>query len=436
MNVLMWFRRDLRSSDHPALAEAAASGAVLPLYIIAPSVWAAATASGRQWDFISESLQELRDSLARLGAPLVVRVGEVQDVLPRMVRQNAIDRICLTEAGQDDPDVSALRDWALGRDLIWSELPAPRPQQPALPAPQLQALAGIEPGALPHARALKLAEARCPHRQYGGRSRAEAQLRSFLTKRGLDYLDAQQQAALAERASSRLSPYLAHGVLSQAEVARACEAQAAIADPAWVDPLHRFRQNLLQRRRKTQQAMARPASQPAALTLFPCRSRAERFRAWKAGETGLPFLDASMRYLAKTGWLNHPMRAMAASVALHQLDLPFDAVSNHLARLCTDYDPQLHGSYMAGLAAGSKGIDPVRLGERLDPQGQFIRRWLPELAALPDSAIHSPWRWAQAGSLLGNRYPEPIANPAGSAPMARKSAAAPSAAPEQLALAL
>lgn len=436
MNVLMWFRRDLRSSDHPALVEAAASGAVLPLYIVAPSVWASATASGRQWDFMSESLQELRETLARLGAPLVVRVGEVQDVLPRMVRQNAVQRICLTQAPADDPETAMLRDWAAERDLIWSELPAPRPQQAALASPQLQAISGIEPGSLPHARALKLAEDRCPHRQYGGRSRAEAQLRSFLTKRGLDYLDAQQQAALAERASSRLSPYLAHGILSQAEVARACEAQAEVADPAWQDPLQRFRQNLLQRRRKSQQPMARVVTKAASLTLFPYQSRAERFRAWKAGETGLPFLDASMRYLAKTGWLSHPMRAMAASVALHQLDLPFDAVSNHLARQCTDYDPQLHGSYMAGLATGSKGIDPVRLGQKIDPQGQFIRRWLPELAALPDEVLHSPWRWAEAGSLLGGRYPDPIANPAGTAPPARKAAAAPSAAPEQLALPL
>lgn len=93
MNVLVWFKRDLRIHDHPALARAAGLGAVLPLYIVEPDYWALPDTSARQWAFTAETLTDLRGQLGAIGAPLVVRVGSAVEVLDRLCRQNGITRI-------------------------------------------------------------------------------------------------------------------------------------------------------------------------------------------------------------------------------------------------------------------------------------------------------------------------------------------------------
>lgn len=418
MNVLVWLKRDLRVTDHPALCQAAEMGKVLPLYIVEPALWAAPAASGRQWEFISECLLELREDLARLGAPLVVRMGDAVTVLERMRRQHEITHMLSHQDLAPAAPCSshtAVTLWAQERAVIWQEIPSPRATQTPLEAPRgLRAFSGLEPGAIPHARALKLKEDRCPHRQIGGRSRAEAQLHAFLTKRAAGYLSANRVAAVAERSSSRLSPFLAQGVLSLAEVgARAAQLQAE-PSYAWPNALQRFRYNLTLRRPHVGESLPAPALAPASskgLGLFAEIAAPEAKAAWLAGETGLPFLDAAMRYLSKTGWLNAPMRAMVASVALHQLQLSPQTVGTELARLCTDYDPDLHWANLHKLCESGRAINPVKLGEKLDPDGQFTRRWLPELASLSDAELHSPWRSIHAANVLGARYPEPIVNP-------------------------
>ncbi|MDR0810204.1 MAG: FAD-binding domain-containing protein, partial [Gemmobacter sp.] len=126
--------------------------------------------------------------------------------------------------------------------------------------------------------------------------------------------------------------------------------------------------------------------------------------AWLAGETGLPYLDACMRYLRATGWLDAPSRAMAVGCATALLGISPQAAGQALARRCTDYDPALHWPQV--LAA--RPVHPLRLGLRLDPGGSFTRRWLPELAPVPEPFLHMPWRWEGARHLLGRRYPEPL----------------------------
>lgn len=371
MNVLVWFDRDLRVADHPALARAAGLGQVLPLYVVEPELWQAPDRAARHWDFTAECLAELRDATGALGAPLVVRTGPAAAVLPALCRRHGIGLILRhRRAGAATPAAAA---WARAAGIGWEELD--ESDGAPLPAPAvLNPVPEVEPGPIPAARALRLAEDRCPHRQLGGRSRAMGRLE-----------------ALGGRGGARLSPYLAAGVLSLAE-ARAAAAEAR--GPAAAG----LRAGLARRARAVAAGAAAPAGPQAG---------AGPLAAWAAGETGLPLVDAAMRSLAATGWLDARLRALVAAAATGLLGIAPAAAGLLLARRFTDYDPAIHWPL-----AGTPGrADPARLAARIDPDGRFTRAWLPELAEVPDALLQTPWRWAGAPRLLGRRYPEPLADP-------------------------
>lgn len=441
MNVLLWFKRDLRVNDHPALARAAGMGAVLPLYIVEPEYWALPDTSARQWDMTAEALAGLRGDLSALGAPLVVRVGDVVTVLERLCRQHAITRVFSHEETGNlwtfarDRRVGA---WARASGIDWQELPQSGVQRrlpsrdgwarardgfmaaPLLPAPAaLEPVQGVEPGPIPTARALRMAEDRCPHRQTGGRGPGLALLDSFLNRRGEPYRSAMSSPLTGERACSRLSPHIALGTLSLREVVQAAAArQAEGPGGRWPGALTSFQSRLAWRDHFMQKLESQPDIETLALHraadgLRPRDPDATRLAAWEAGETGLPFLDACMRYLAATGWLNFRMRSMVMAVASYHLWLDWRATGAVLARRFTDYEPGIHWPQVQ-MQSGSTGINtpriynPVKQGLDQDPAGTFTRRWVPELAEVPDALLQTPWRWDGARRLLGRRYPEAI----------------------------
>ncbi|MDO8883382.1 FAD-binding domain-containing protein [Pseudotabrizicola sp.] len=452
MNVLAWLKRDLRIHDHPALGQAAEMGAILPLYIVEPEYWALPDTSARQWEFTAECLTDLRRDLAGLGAPLIVRVGDAVDVLDRLCRQNRISRIISHEETGNlwtfarDRRVAA---WARQAGIEWKELPqsgvvrrlagrdgwARRRDsftvQPQVPAPiALTPVAGVEPGVIPSARALRLGEDRCAHRQTGGRQHGLLAMESFLTKRGEPYRAAMSSPLTGERACSRLSPYLAMGALSGRETAQATTARLAERPGGrWPGALASFQSRLAWRDHFMQKLEDEPQIEVrclhrAAETLRPRDPDATRLAAWAAGETGLPFVDACMRYLAATGWLNFRMRAMVTSVASYHLWLDWRATGPVLARRFTDYEPGIHWPQVQ-MQSGTTGINtpriynPVKQGQDQDPTGAFTRRWLPELAEVPDAFVQTPWRWEGARGLLGRRYPEPLVDVAAAGRAAR-----------------
>ena len=451
MNVLVWLKRDLRLHDHPALSLAAGLGAVLPLYVVEPELWAQPDASARQWEFLAESLADLRAALAGAGAPLVVRTGDAVEVLAGLCRRHRIDRIFSHEETGNawtfarDRKVAA---WARGAGIDWVELPqsgvvrrlASRDAWsarrdafmagPALPAPALCPVEGVEPGPIPSARVLKLAADPCPHRQLGGRTRGLDLMDSFLARRAEPYRTAMSSPLSAERACSRLSPHLAFGTLSVREVVQATEARAAERPGGrWGGALASFRSRLAWRDHFIQKLEDEPAIETrclhrAAEGLRPRDPDAARLAAWETGETGLPFLDACLRYLRATGWLNFRMRSMVMAAASYHLWLDWRATGAILARRFTDYEPGIHWPQVQ-MQSGTTGINtpriynPVKQGLDQDPTGAFTRAWVPELAAVPDRFLQTPWAWDGAGALLGRRYPAPIVDPAAAQRAAR-----------------
>lgn len=449
MNVLVWFKRDLRVQDHPALAMAAGLGRVLPVYIVEPDYWRLPDTSARQWAFTAESLADLREDLAGLGAPLVVRVGDAVEVLARLVKQHRIGRIVSHEETGNlwtfarDRRVAA---WARGAGVEWTELPqcgvvrrlkgrdgwqgrrdtfmvAPVVAAPAA----LDPVPGGEPGMIPSAQALRLAADRCPHRQAGGRGHGLALLDSFLTVRGQGYRAAMSSPVTGERACSRLSPHIALGTLSLREIAQAGQARAAERPGGgWSGALTSFQARLAWRDHFAQKLEDAPQIEthclhPATEALRPRTPDSTRLTAWENGETGVPFVDACMRYLAATGWLNFRMRSMLVSFASYHLWLDWRATGPVLARRFTDYEPGIHWPQMQ-MQSGTTGINtirmynPVKQGQEQDPTGTFTRTWVPELAEVPDMHLQTPWLWPGAGRL---RYPAPVVDLAQAARMAR-----------------
>lgn len=453
MTTVLWFKRDLRLSDHPALACAIGLGQpVLPLYVLEPEFWAQPDMAARQWGFVSDCLTELGEDCRRHGAPLVLRTGHAVEVLADLYRTNPFTTLVSHEetgTGWSFARDKAVGAWASAAGVHWIELPQCGVQrrlgsrdhwakgrdgfmrQPVLNPDHVRFSHSVEAGALPRGAALGLPPDPCPDRQPGGRSHALSTLGSFLTIRGKPYRTAMSSPLDGASACSRISPHLAWGSLSVREAVHATaarQAKARAARDGWGASLNSFQSRLAWRDHFIQKLEDAPdldlnCLHPAAEALRARVPDAARLDAWTRGETGWPFLDACMRCLDRTGWLNFRMRAMVAAVGSYHLWLDWRSTGQVLARMFTDYEPGIHWSQMQ-MQSGTTGINtpriynPVKQGQDQDPTGAFTRRWLSELRDVPDAFLQTPWLWPGVQSLEG-RYPRPIRDHAKAAAQAR-----------------
>lgn len=449
---LVWFKRDLRLADHAPMAEAAIRGPVLPLYVIEPDYWALPDSSGRQWRFVRDSLYALRSALADLGQPLLVREGPICEVLADLHRSHGIAAIhCHQETGngwtfQRDRSVIA---WTRSQNITlheyrqhgvvrplrsrngWSRQWEMLMTEPLITAPA--SLPAIQDGAIGDIpqRPRDLHPDPAEGVSEGGRRAAERTLESFLSERGEDYSGGISSPVSAWTASSRLSPHLTWGTLSLREVLQASRNRrqhwrhhpASDERNRWLRSLRAFEERLHWHCHFMQKLEDEPRlefgnMQRACDGLRPQQPAPERFAAWCTGHTGFPLVDASMRALAAEGWLNFRMRAMLVSFAAYHLWLHWRQPALHLARLFTDYEPGIHYCQLQ-MQSGTTGINalriynPVKQGLDQDPQGRFIRHWLPELAEVPERWLHEPWSMPEgvqrdAGCRIGRDYPQRI----------------------------
>jgi len=467
---VVWFRRDLRLDDHAPLAQAARAGVVLPLFVLEPDLLYAPDFDRLHYEFLMQSLVELQSGLASLGQPLIVRFGEITQVLQQIAALRPLGALwshAETRTAVERARDERVRAWARARGVPWYELPQSgvfrglvrrdgwrklwfeRMSLPVARIPRrLPAVPGFEQGAIPQAGELGIFDHAPAVRgraqvARGGESRAWTTLDSFLGERGASYPRATSAPVNAYQVASRLSPYLAWGCISTRTVfQRALAASKALETSGGKSPLGvpfapgalaSFNARLRTRCDHIQRLESVPALESkcidAACEALRGEERAALFDAWASGRTGYPFVDACMRALQARGWLHFRGRALLASFAANQLWLDWRRFKDFLARQFTDYEPGVHFVELqtASGTAGRRALkiyDPVRESRELDPSGEFIRAWVPELALVPQTLIHEPWNLPRAqqlaaGCRLPHDYPLPVVDQAESLAAAR-----------------
>jgi deoxyribodipyrimidine photo-lyase len=419
--TLVWFKRDLRTQDHAALAAALAADEALAIFVIEPEWLASPECDPQHVAFLLRCLAPLRCALAERGLPLLVRVGPVLQVLAALRAEFEFTQLLSHEEtgpGWSYSRDRAVADWCRAQGVAWREwaqtgvvrrlksrqgwagrwqqrMDAPRVSlDTAFKGAQID-LADLptlpELGVQDHGRKLPAA----------GEAAAADTLHSFLHERGRDYRRALSSPLTAELGCSRLSAHLAFGTLSLRQVHQATEARIArCGDRAWAHALRGFAGRLrwhchfmqkledepeIEWRNFSRSADGLRAGDTGADAPLN-EADAVKFEAWRTGRTGFPMVDACMRSLNATGWLNFRMRAMLVSFAAYHLWLHWRAPGLHLARQFLDFEPGIHWSQMQ-MQSGTTGINTLRIYSPAkqaldhDPQGEFVRRWLPEFGS-------------------------------------------------------
>jgi deoxyribodipyrimidine photo-lyase len=451
---LVWFKRDLRLSDHQALTEACKRGPVLCLYAFEPEICQSEDFDGSHFNFICQSLEELRANLRKLGGDIHIRVGSFPDVLNDIHRENPFARIWSHEETGNDLTYQRDRrvaDWARQKAIEWIEIPQngvvrplksrdgwariwqSRMNQPIEKPTDLRFVSTSKPGEIPAASDLGCQDSSKTHVQLGGASHANSTLNSFLETRGVGYRKEMSSPVSGATSCSRMSPYLAWGNISIREVyqrtrkrveqLRALRTEKAELDSRWFQSLSSFEGRLRWHCHFMQKLEDEPSIEFHNINRAFDGMREQEFRddyfeAWCRGETGYPMVDACMRCLHATGWINFRMRAMLVSFASHHLWLHWRKTAVYLARHFLDFEPGIHYSQFQ-MQSAVTGINTVRIYSPAkqvidqDPTGVFIRKWLPELSGVPNSFLPEPHLMPQVmqiekGCMIGRDYPAPI----------------------------
>lgn len=456
--IIFWFRQDLRTYDLPGLTAAAATGRPLVLcYILDDTTagdWAPGAAS-RWW--LHHSLQALTKDTAELGGNLVLRRGKAQEVLQDLVQETGATTIYFTRqyepwARDLELDLHQTLDqrgiefkryagsllFEPGRILNQAGLPfkvftpfwrncrsspPPLPPQPA-PVEAHWYLPDVRSDTLD---SLQLRPQR-PDWADGwqalwrpGTDGARDRLKQFLSDKIRDYSDGRNHPAL--EATTRLSPHLHFGEVSPREVWHAAE-QLALADPSMRDQVDKFLSELGWREFSHHLLYHFPSieSQPfkAQFSHFPWQGSPDALLAWQQGQTGYPMVDAGMRELWQTGFMHNRVRMIVASFLTKHLLIHWGAGARWFWDTLLDADLANNSSgwqWVAGSGADASPyfriFNPITQGEKFDKQGRYIRRWVPELSAMPDRYLNCPWEapaetLEAAGVTLGKDYPQPI----------------------------
>jgi len=449
---IVWFRQDLRLQDNPAFQAAVGRGGpVVPIYVLddaGEGRWPMGGAS-RWW--LHHSLESLDLSLRRLGSRLLLARGDSGEILRHLVRRTGAGAIYWNR--RHEPSATA-RDATIeaefasagveARSFNGELLHAPhlvanrqgRPYQVFTPywrhcltlpvEPPVRFRAFRLPGPPTWPKSLDLPELRLlPGTRWDsgfgalwkpGEAGAAGRLRRFAAGAIGTYAARRNFPALD--GTSMLSPFLHFGEISPRQVWAAAKAQKVdpsvfLGEIGWRE----FAHHLLHYFPDTPEVPLRPE-----FARFPWAEdrKGSLLRAWQKGRTGYPFVDAGMRQLWQTGWMHNRVRMVVASFLVKHLRLPWQLGAAWFWDTLVDADlanNTLGWQWSTGCGADAapyfRIFAPVLQGLKFDPDGDYVRRWVPELARLPQRYIHSPWEapgpvLAAAGVALGGNYPRPI----------------------------
>jgi deoxyribodipyrimidine photo-lyase len=430
---LHWFRNDLRLRDNTALdALAGRAEQWLPVFVLDPRLLHGPRAGSPRLRFLLDCLDRLGRDLEKRGLPLLVREGRPERVLPRLLHETGAQLLSFNEdatpfARRRDAAVRRAaermgREVAARRDRVvfgagelrstsggayavytpyrrawwkrWSEEPRlPRPRR-RLPPP----IPGFAADRVPDPRVFGLERAE-PALPSGGEEAARRRLRRFLEGAARRYHEDRDRPDLD--ATSRLSPYLRFGAISVRECFASAE-EAAYAEPPlrrgvakWMDELvwREFYAAILEQHPRVLHESYRREYDSVVWN-----DDAKGFEAWCLGRTGYPIVDAGMRQLRATGWMHNRVRMVVASFLTKDLLIDWREGERFFFERLVDGEPASNnGGWQWAASTGTDAqpyfriFNPVSQGRRWDPQGRYVRRWVPELRRVPDEHVHAPW---------------------------------------------
>jgi deoxyribodipyrimidine photo-lyase len=446
MRAVHWFRGDLRLSDNTALSEAASRAAQLvPLFVFDERLLRSPKQGRGRVRFLRDCVERLAAELRERGCPLAVRRGDPRSEVPRLLAETKADLVTWNRDGSPyarrrDAAVEAaaqrlgvrvvtckdrvvfesrevlsaaeepFRVYGPFRRAWWRRFEEERPVQSGplrLPAP----VPGVASGSLPPLAELGAdrVAARLPS---GGERAARRRLRAFLERDVAGY--AERRNFPAEDATSRLSPHLRFGTISvrrcidDAFAAQQDDRRRAKGVQSWLGELvwREFYAAILA---EHPHVLRRAWRTEFDAVVFDDDERL--LRAWREGRTGFPFVDAAMRQLVGEGWMHNRARMVVASFLTKDLLVDWRLGERVFMEHLVDMDPASNnGGWQWAASTGTDAqpffriFNPVRQGERFDPEGAYVRRWVPELRALAGAAVHRPWD----APLAAPDYPPPV----------------------------
>ncbi len=438
---IVWLKRDIRTLDHEALKQVEEDNSnVIVIYIFEPLIENYGDFDIRHWRFVYQSLIEFNSKI-----PITVFHCDAKNAFSYLLQKYKVKQVLsYQETGLEhtfDRDIK-IKHLLKHHEVKWKEfqsngvlrgiknrtswdarwIKSAKKEIPTIDTSQVSRQT-IQLKDHPFLLSTELrATLSAPNKNMltGGESQAHKMLNDFLETKIGSYFNNISYPEKSRYYCSLLSAYISWGNITISQIYQACEnARPKIKNKMSIDQyMARLKWHCHFTQKLEMQTNIEYKNLNPAFDHLRHKKNKNFVKAWKNGETGYPLVDACMRAVKETGYINFRMRAMVVSFFTHHLWQPWQEGANYLARMFLDYEPGIHYSQFQ-MQAGTTGINiiriynPIKQSYSKDPRGEFIKKWLPELKSIPNELVHEPWKLSPLEESLydfklGIDYPKPI----------------------------